>query len=373
MFALEFARLVAARGDALGGEPLAMPSSLRELVRERVAGFPAEIRPLLEFVATLERPTLAIIGRAFEADENLLAVAQRAEAVTVGDDGIVRFAHPLIASSVYNEATPQRRRELHAEAAGLVTDPEARARHLALAAVGPDAAVAALLDEAAQRASARGSPDAAAELAERARVLTAPSMRRERTRRALAAARYLMDAWQVKRAAETLDTLLADGAMGPDRAEALQLRATVEQDGSVAIPLLESALEHAGDDRVLRARILGHLAIGIAFWRGDPRSAELRAHEAVALAEELGDPVVLSENLTTLGQIASLNGRPYADTMASAVALDADPTECRQALRAPCSARSTPGAAISELHGICSSRSSSRRRGMVRRGAPSCC
>ena len=182
---------------------------------ERVAGFPAEIRPLLEFVATLERPTLAIIGRAFEADENLLAVAERAEALTVGDDGIVRFAHPLIASSVYNEATPQRRRALHAEAAGLVTDLESRARHLALAAVGPDAGVAALLDEAARRASARGLPDAAAELAERALVLTDPSMRRERTRRALAAARYLMDAWQVERAAETLDTLLADGAMGP--------------------------------------------------------------------------------------------------------------------------------------------------------------
>ena len=99
-------------------------------------------------------------------------MAERAEALTVGDDGIVRFTHPLIASSVYDEATPQRRRDLHAEAAGLVTGPEARARHLALAAVGPDAAVAAVLDEAAQRASARGSPDAAAELAERARELT---------------------------------------------------------------------------------------------------------------------------------------------------------------------------------------------------------
>lgn len=327
MFALEFARLVIGRGDPVGGEPLAVPSSLRELVRERVAGFPAEIRRLLEFVATLERPTLAIVGRAFEADENLLAVAERAEALMVGDDGIVRFAHPLVASSVYNEATPQHRRALHAEAAGLVTDLESRARHLALAAVGPDSGVAALLDEAARRASARGLPDAAAELADRALVLTDPSMRRERTRRALAAARYLMDAWHVERAAETLDTLLADGAMGPERAEALQLRATVEQDGSVAIALLESALEHTGDDRVLEARILGHLATGIAFWSGDPHSAELRAHEAVALAEELGDPVVLSENLKTLGQIASLNGRPYADTMARAVALDADPPE----------------------------------------------
>jgi hypothetical protein len=91
--------------------------------------------------------------------------------------------------------------------------------------------------------------------------------------------------------------------------------------------LLENALEHAGDDRVLRALILGHLALGIAFWRGDPRTAELRANEAVALAEELGDSVVLSENLTTLGQIASLNGRPYAEVMERAVTLAADPTE----------------------------------------------
>ena len=166
MFALEFARLVAARDDALGGEPLAMPSSLRELVRERVAGFPAEIRPLLEFVATLERPTLAIIGRAFEADENLLAVAERAEALTVGDDGIVRFAHPLIASSVYNEATPQRRRALHAEAAALsrIWSP---ARGISRSQPSAPVPGSRLLDEAARRASARGLPDAAAELAER--------------------------------------------------------------------------------------------------------------------------------------------------------------------------------------------------------------
>jgi hypothetical protein len=77
----------------------------------------------------------------------------------------------------------------------------------------------------------------------------------------------------------------------------------------------------------VRARILGHLAYGIAFWRGDPRSGELRAREAVALAEELGDPLVLDSTLRTLAEIASLRGRPYADVLERAMALAADSHE----------------------------------------------
>jgi DNA-binding CsgD family transcriptional regulator len=326
MFALEFARQIASRDDGSGGEPLAMPSSLRELVRERVAGFPREIGPLLELVATLERPTLPILARAFETTEELLAAAQRAEAVAVEEDGLIRFTHPLLASTVYSDATPQRRRALHAQAAALLTDLEASAGHLALAAAGPDAAVAAVLDEAAQRASARGSPDGAADFAERAQLLTPPLMARERVGRALAAVRYLIHAAQVSRAAAALDDLLAGDVPGRDRAEALQLRATIAPNGNVAIELLESALEHVGDDRALRARILGHLA-SITYWCGDPATAEPRAHEAVALAEEVGDPVVLDGTLRTLGEIASLRGRPHADVLERAVALAAEPDE----------------------------------------------
>ena len=53
-------------------------------------------------------------------------------------------------------------------------DPEERARHLALAATGPDEAVADALEAAARRAEARGAPPAAAELYERAARLTPP-------------------------------------------------------------------------------------------------------------------------------------------------------------------------------------------------------
>ena len=64
------------------------------------------------------------------------------------------------------------RREIHAALATLVGEREEQVRHLALAADGPDAAVAAALDEAAALARSRGAPVAAAELLEEARALT---------------------------------------------------------------------------------------------------------------------------------------------------------------------------------------------------------
>ena len=66
------------------------------------------------------------------------------------------------------------RRELHTRAGIDVADPEEQARHLALAATGPDEVVASALEAAARRADARGAPPAAAELYERAVRLTPP-------------------------------------------------------------------------------------------------------------------------------------------------------------------------------------------------------
>ena len=93
-------------------------------------------------------------------------------AVTIGDDGIVRFTHPLLASAVYAELASSERRSVHARLAHVARDLEERARHLALSTVEPDAAVAALLDEAAARAFSRGAPEAAVELAQEAVALT---------------------------------------------------------------------------------------------------------------------------------------------------------------------------------------------------------
>jgi predicted ATPase len=164
MFALEFAR--AARDEQARLRPLPVPDSLQELVRERVDRLPGSTRPLLELVATIERPTETLLasglGGAAETDA-LVDVAVAAGAVAVDDDGVVRFTHPLVGSTVYYAMPPSRRRALHRTAADLVPDPVQSARHLALSATEPDAATAAMLDTAAGAAAERGGgrpPDA---------------------------------------------------------------------------------------------------------------------------------------------------------------------------------------------------------------------
>ena len=99
-------------------------------------------------------------------DPSALAAGEEAGLVEVAADGRIAFSHPLYASAVYGSAPVARRREAHRALAEMVGDPEERARHLALAASGPNEEVAALVERAAVGARARGAPDAAAELSE---------------------------------------------------------------------------------------------------------------------------------------------------------------------------------------------------------------
>ena len=88
------------------------------------------------------------------------------------DGDRIRFTHPLLAPACYEAMPLHRRRRLHRRLAELDVDLEERARHLAIAATGPDEEIAAALDAAAAHARARGAAQAAAELAERAVALT---------------------------------------------------------------------------------------------------------------------------------------------------------------------------------------------------------
>ena len=71
--------------------------------------------------------------------------------------GQLSFAHPLLASAAYSQASPARRRDLHRRLAEIVAYPEERARHVALAAEGPDEEVALALEEGARSAYSRGA------------------------------------------------------------------------------------------------------------------------------------------------------------------------------------------------------------------------
>ena len=71
----------------------------------------------------------------------------------IGIDGSdVRFTHPLLARSVYTDATPAQRRAMHRALAHTVEQPELKARHMALAASSADPETLSALDDAAAAA-----------------------------------------------------------------------------------------------------------------------------------------------------------------------------------------------------------------------------
>src|SRR6266487_3244455 len=118
------------------------------------------------------RLATAAVGRGERGSADLERAARAGVIAYEGDR--IQFAHSLFASTIYAEASPSQRRRLHHRLAELVVDAEERARHLALAADGPDIAVATALEEAAAEAHLRGAPDAAAALCEQAYALTPP-------------------------------------------------------------------------------------------------------------------------------------------------------------------------------------------------------
>ena len=137
-FALELGR-----ANPSGGE-LVLPDSLQGLVTDRVSALPtATRRGLAELALAGTAGPGAELGPAVEAG------------VLWSDTGVWRFSHPLLAEAAVSLLDPMERRVLHREIAGWTIDSERRAWHLALAADGPDEAVAVELARAAESAERR--------------------------------------------------------------------------------------------------------------------------------------------------------------------------------------------------------------------------
>ena len=159
-FALELGReLIRTNTRAAAGRTLRVPESLHELLGGRLARLPTETFAVVLHAAALARPTVEVVALAHGDREVVLEALDAAvrEGVVELEDSRIRFAHPLLASICYEQAPVRMRRSVHETLAGAVMDLEERARHLALAAEGPDAAVASELDAAAERAAARGA------------------------------------------------------------------------------------------------------------------------------------------------------------------------------------------------------------------------
>ncbi len=203
-------------------------------------------------------------------------------------DGRIEFVHPLFASAVYSAAPAARLREAHGAVADLARDPEERARHLALAAPGPDAAIVRELRAAARHARMRGSPESAAELTGLAlRLLPANAPARLELQLELAEQLRLASDFPAARALlEELRTTLEPGDL---RARALLTLVDIDywrSGESAATALAEEALADARDP-VLKARC--HAAVALYAGTVDLPKAAASAREALALLEGVPD------------------------------------------------------------------------------------
>lgn len=159
---------------------LPLTDRLRRLFTTRVAPLPAPTRRLL-LLAALDRGTGAALMDVIAASDADLAPAEASGLVTVDRRGRrVLFAHPLVRAAVVDLASPPQRRAAHRRLAQLTTQPEARALHLAEAALGPDDAIADELVRVADTALARGDSVQSVSLLLRAAELTTRSTERAR-------------------------------------------------------------------------------------------------------------------------------------------------------------------------------------------------
>jgi DNA-binding CsgD family transcriptional regulator len=325
LFALEIAGAMVRRGiRPEPGEPLPVPEDLQQLLSARLAALPTSaLQPLLAIAAS-SHPTVELVLSAAGSHGDSQAGLARAEATGVVEraDGRVRFTHPLLASTVYMNASRRERRDMHVRLAELAGDPEERARHLALAAEGPDAEIARALEDAARHARTRAAPDAAADLAELARRLTPPDDVEALRTRSLEAAEYHFDAGDAPRALGVLRDAIGIAPPGRERAQMLFRLSSISWMNlirGVREPAEQASLE-AGDDLELRTGLHAILA-WVAFYLGDLTEAQSHALASVENSKRLTGPAMPANALSTLGFVEFLLGRPSEPLMTKAVAL----------------------------------------------------
>ena len=146
LYALELGRALLRDGiPADGRGTLPVPDSLGSLIAGRVSRLPEPTRHAMLLAAAAAEPTIATLERASPGIEADLQPAVEDQLVVI-EDGVVRFAHPLFAQSVLSLAPAAELRSAHEALSGATQSEDARARHLAHAADGPDETVAATLE-----------------------------------------------------------------------------------------------------------------------------------------------------------------------------------------------------------------------------------
>ena len=317
-FAVELARTLGELRTPLGpGDALPVPAELRALVTGRLAAFPESTRDALLVTAALSKPSIPLLRAAIQDDPELLLAPVFEANLLERDGGAVVFAHPLLASAAYLQASPARRRDLHRRLAEIVAYPEERARHLALATEGPDEEVALALEEGARSAYSHGATHAAVELCAHARRLTPPNRPDDDRRRGTAEAEYRILTGDAAGAREILEKFVATFPTGPTRADLLTRLGDAclfGLDWRSSSDLYRQALTETADDAV-RAKCQVGLAVVSQALRRPVSVIATHARAAVKLAERLHDRSLLAEALAALALCELLLARGFPRTL----------------------------------------------------------
>lgn len=310
-YALELARAI---GNDVDSTEVELPGSLTALVETRIGRLGVDIREALLAAACAAAPTTELVARATGRDTKVVVVLlEPAEA-----DGFIRieghrllFAHPLLARGVYGSAGPAQRRAMHRQLAEIVGEPELRARHLALAATTGDPETLRALDEAAEIASRRGAPAAAAELIDLAMGLGGDAPERR-----MRLAQHYFAAGDSPRVETILAETIEQMPPGPSRAEALRLLALGRLFNGTSLEAadcLGRALGDVRDNLALRVQILDIL-VYVLMNAGRPGDALRTADDALSHAERLGDPHLLSQTRGLRILVGFMRGDGYEES-----------------------------------------------------------
>jgi DNA-binding CsgD family transcriptional regulator len=306
-YALEIARAIPLDVDP--AQPLPVPETLDDLVRTRIEALPTTSRQALVLLAAMGEGDMATLRSADVEDALEAAIAH---GIVERADGRLRFTHPLLGSSAYRGADAATRRSSHAALAAIVSDRIERARHLALSTQEPDPEIAAIVDEAAELASARGAGSLAVALRAQALRLTPANTQDHIHRRAIALARAQHHAGAPLRSLESMAKETLDrAASASQRAEALRLAGELTPDVRTAIDYRRQAIDEAEDDPRLQCRLHSELAWDVHLEEG-LHAAERHAQACVAIAERIGDDGLRGAGLIILSTIHLHMARPDA-------------------------------------------------------------
>ncbi|WP_219090447.1 LuxR family transcriptional regulator [Streptomyces sp. JJ38] len=294
------------------GRPAPLPPEVAALLTERLATLPDAVRDTLLAAALADPPTLPLLLRTGRpaADDHIARAATAGLLLTDGDT--IRFTPPAAADVIAAQAGAARRAALHITLAAATTDPAARARHQALAATDPDAALAHRLTRAAGTARRKGDHRAAAELYLLAaeRTPAAPLAREaDRLDRLLAAARSGATAAHgavVHRAADAV--LRTDAPPAARVAVRLALLDLAGQGFGDMDETFAAALLDAADHPAHLARVRLRLAWS-ALLDGKPLRAETEADRTVRHARAAADPAIEAMALAVKATVARATGR----------------------------------------------------------------